>query len=83
MLTDEEKAQLVEFGASVNELNLNDRDEAVLRHFLMLISSWQLRAKLQREKAEKERTLKIEKGFSFANVEKRINEGKKVIDYAT
>jgi hypothetical protein len=68
MLTDEEKAKLIEFCAQVNELGLNEKDEQIIRHLLTLVPLWELRAKLYKKK--KERTLKIEKGMSFSDCEK-------------
>ena len=72
MLTDNERAELIEFAAMVNELPLNEKDEAILRHLLILIKSWKIKAALI--KSKKERALKIEKGMSFSNAEKQIRE---------
>ncbi len=80
MISDSEKAQLIEFCAQVNELNLTEKDEHVLRHLLTLIASWELRASLIRKKREKERIerFQIQKGMSFANIERRLRD-----EYAT
>jgi len=67
MLTDLEKAKLIEFVAQVNELYLNEKDEKILRHLLQLIQAWELKAALLKKK---ELTLKIEKGMTFSNCEK-------------
>ena len=65
MLTDSEKAKLIEFCAQVNELNLNEKDEKILRHLLQLIATWEIKAALLKKKEHK---LKIEKGMTFNNV---------------
>lgn len=57
-MTDDELAQLIEFVARVNELNLTEKDEQILRHLLTLIASWKLRAFMLKKKE-----LKIEKSI--------------------
>ena len=69
MLTDSEKAQLIEFSAMVNELELNEKDEMIVRHLLILIKSWKIKAALI--KIKKERALKIEKGMSFSTLKNK------------
>lgn len=72
MLTDNEKAQLIEFSAMVNELSLNEKDEAIIRHLLILIKSWRIKATLIKMKKEKEKIkqFQVDKGMSFSNCEK-------------
>lgn len=79
MLTDNEKAQLIEFSAMVNELSLNEKDEAIIRHLLILIKSWRIKATLIKMKKEKEKIkqFQVDKGVSFSNCEKRLRD-----DYA-
>jgi hypothetical protein len=78
MLTDNEKAKLIEFVAQVNELYLSEKDERILRHLLQLIAAWEIKAALLKKKEQKEKSekwkLRIEKGMSFSNAEKQIRE---------
>jgi len=76
MLTDTEKAQLIEFVAQVNELNLNEKDEKILRHLLQLVAAWELKASLLKQKEQKEKSekwkLRIDKGMTFSNAENQM-----------
>lgn len=68
MLSEDEIIELTEGILLANELELNSKDEKILRDLLRLVKRWKVRAELL--KKQKEKKPLVEKGMSFADIEK-------------